>query len=182
MRSIVLSVCVIAAACSGQDTNSPTSPARAVPGSSGAFAVDATRLPFRGSFTRASQGSTDCPPTCPPTTLRITGQLDGTATQLGRFTASMLDVVVVATNAATGTVSFTAANGDQLFADTIGGESAFIPPNVSKVTLAAIITGGTGRFASATGTFTLLLTEAIDFATNTASGSGTFDGTIDLNH
>jgi hypothetical protein len=38
--------------------------------------------------------------------------------------------------------------------------------------------GGTGRFAAATGTFTIQQTSIIDFETGTSSGSGWFDGTI----
>jgi hypothetical protein len=54
-------------------------------------------------------------------------------------------------------------------------------PNISKVTLAATIVGGTGRFASATGTLTIRFTETIDFATNSATGSGTIEGQLNLN-
>jgi hypothetical protein len=82
------------------------------------------------------------------------------------------------TATSTGTFNFTAANGDQLFTTTAGGQDAFTPPNVSHVTLVATIVGGTGRFAGATGTFTMQQTSIIDFATGTSSGSGSFDGTI----
>jgi hypothetical protein len=81
----------------------------------------------------------------------------------------------------TGTFNFTAANGDQLFSTTSGGEDEFIPPNISHVTLVATIVGGTGRFAAATGTFTIRRIGTIDFAAGTSSQSGSFDGHIDLN-
>ena len=45
-------------------------------------------------------------------------------------------------NTATGTVDFTAANGDVLRTETEGVETSFIPPNESHVTLSATIVGG----------------------------------------
>ena len=187
MRTIILSVCVFTAACSGQALDSPTSPTNQTlapartqtpGGTAQTQAQNGTELPFRGSFTSTTSAVTDCPPTCPPTTLRITGNEEGTATHLGRFTATSVDTVDMATNTATGTFNFTAADGDQLFATTVGVENELIPPNVSHVTLSAEIVGGTGRFAGATGTFTIRLIQTIDFATATSTGTGSFDGHI----
>jgi hypothetical protein len=140
-----------------------------------------TELPFRGSFTLATSGEVNCPPTCPPTTLTITGNQEGTATHLGRFTATSVNTVDLATTMSTGTFTFTAANGDQLFTTTAGQETAFIPPNISHVTFNAEIVGGTGRFAGATGTFIIRTIGAIDFAAATSTGTGTFEGHINLN-
>jgi hypothetical protein len=134
--------------------------------------LEAVDLPFRGSFTTLTSGE------IVPPTLTVTGTAEGTATHLGRFTATSVDVVDQPTATSTGTFNFTAANGDQLFTTTAGGQDAFTPPNVSHVTLVATIVGGTGRFAAATGTFTMQQTSIIDFATGTSSGSGSFDGTI----
>jgi hypothetical protein len=92
-----------------------------------------------------------------------------------------VDVVDTTTAVSTGTFNLTAANGDQLFTTTTGGEDEFIPPNVSRVTLVATIVGGTGRFDAATGTVTLHQIGVIDFATATSSGSGSFEGHISLN-
>jgi hypothetical protein len=114
--------------------------------------------------------------------LTATADLTGEATHLGRFTATEHDVVVFATGRSTGTISFTAANGDELFASTAGGEDNFTPPNISHVTLAATIVGGTGRFVSATGTFSVEFTQTIDFSNGTGSWTGSFfDGRINLN-
>jgi len=44
----------------------------------------------------------------------------------------------------------------------------------------ATIVGGTGRFAGATGTVTILWSSAIDFAAGTSSGSGSFEGHVNL--
>ena len=112
----------------------------------------------------------------------IQGTGEGNATHLGRFTMTVADVVTLATATSSGTLTFTAANGDQLFATTAGGEDQFTPPNVSHVTQLATIIGGTGRFASATGTFTMERTGIIDFAAGTSTSIGSFDGHINLNN
>ena len=134
---------------------------------------DAVELPFRGSFTGLSSSTEVVPPSH-----TVTGTADGTATHLGRFTTTSVDVVFLATGSSTGNWNFTAANGDQLFTTTAGAADEFTPPNISHVTLVATIVGGTGRFVAATGTFTLEQTSIIDFATATASVSGSFDGSI----
>jgi len=181
MRSILLSVCLLSAACSGQALNSPTPPGSTDPGlaqSSGAN----DQLPFRGSYTFATSGTLDCPPTCPPTTLRVAGTAEGTAIQLGRFTTQSLESVDLATTTSKGTLDFTAANGDRLFTTTVGGEDQFVPPNISHVSYVATIVGGTGRFAGASGRFTARQVSTIDFAAGTSSGSGSFEGYITLSN
>jgi hypothetical protein len=71
----------------------------------------------------------------------------------------------------------TAANGDQL-SGTWDGEGEFVESGVVRFTEDATIDAGTGRFAGATGTFTIVRSETIA----NASGSGTFDGHINLSH
>ena len=184
MRAIILSVCVFTAACSGpaDSPTSPTSPTfapahtQAPRGTAQTQAQSGTQLPLQGSYTNESNAVFT-----PPATLTVTGTATGNATHLGRFTATFVDVVGTTTAMSTGTLNLSAANGDQLFTTTSGGEDEFIPPNVSRVTLVATIIGGTGRFAAATGTFTLHQIGVIDFATATSSGSGSFEGHISLN-
>jgi hypothetical protein len=180
MRPIVLTVCVLTAACSDPDLISPISPASAMVAPASTPTQGGAELPFRGSFTLATSAVTDCPPTCPPEILRITGTAEGTATQLGRFTATFVDNLNLATATSTGTFDFTAADGAQLFATTTGSEDQFIPPNVSHITIVAEIVGGTGRFAGATGTFTIHSISTIDFAGATSTGSASFDGQVNL--
>jgi hypothetical protein len=181
IRPIVLAVCVCAAACSGQNLDSSTSHRSAALTPAQTQAQGGSELPFRGSFTSTGSSVTDCPPTCPPTTLTITGNNEGTATLLGRFTATSVDNVDLVTDTATGTLNFVAANGDQLFTTTTGVETEFIPPNISKPTFSAEIVGGTGRLGGATGTFTMRLVVAIDFAAQAHTGTGSFEGHINLN-
>jgi hypothetical protein len=147
----------------------------AAPASSAQLGPFGTELPFSGSFTTATSGVFT-----PPSTLTITGTATGNATHFGRFTATTVDVVNTTNATSTGTYFLTAANGDQLFTTTVGGEEEFIPPNISRIRLVATIVGGTGRFASTTGTFTINSTIAVDFAAGTSSGSGSFDGHIIL--
>ena len=145
-------------------------------GDIGTLSVNGTELPLRGSYTISTSGVFT-----PPTTLTINGTATGVASHLGRFTATTADVVNTTTETSTGTFALTAANGDQLFATTAGGQDQFIPPNISHVTLVATIAGGTGRFAGATGTFAIRLISVVDFATATSSGSGSFEGHVNLN-
>jgi hypothetical protein len=180
MRVIVLGVCLFAAACSGEVPNSPTSPASASvapasprsasPGSALTAAQDATALPFRGSFTSFID--------VPPPSAHATAE--GTATHLGRFTGTFT-AEVNSDNTSTGTFSFTAANGDQL-SGTFVGIGVFIPPNTARITEVATIENGTGRLAGATGTFTMVRFDTIDFATGQATATGTLEGEIHLNN
>jgi hypothetical protein len=181
MRPIIVGMCMFAGACSGQVFHSPASPSTAAVSPGQGQAQGAVQLPFRGTFTGESRGVVNCPPTCPPTTVRITIKEKGEATQLGHYTAIYETETDLATHTGTGTATLTAADGDELFIKYEGGETEFVPPNVSTVTLVATITGGTGRFAAATGTFTIIRTGTIDFATGTATGSGSFEGQISLN-
>jgi hypothetical protein len=176
MRLIVLGVCLFAAACSGQVVDSPTSPSTAAVAPGQTHAQGAVQLPFRGTFTGESKGVLNCPPTCPPTILRVIGTDTGEATHLGHFSAVYEDEVDAATASGTGTFTLTAANGDKLFTRYAGGQT-----DVSTVTLVATITGGTGRFAAATGTFTIIRIAIVDFAAGTGTESGTFEGEINLN-
>jgi hypothetical protein len=97
----------------------------------------------------------------------------GTATYLGKFTEHVTLQVNVLTGSATGAATFTAANGDSLSASVVG-QSTRIGPTVLSIVEAYTITGGTGRFAGVTGTFTLEAT--VD--QTTGASSGTLSGSI----
>jgi hypothetical protein len=134
---------------------------------------NATNLPFRGTITANESfviaGST----------LISSGTADGTATQLGRFTATYYPIVDLLTGAATGTFTIIAANGDQL-SGTFTGQGVPAGSGASSITEHMTITGGTGRFAAATGAFTIQ--RILTFTGPTAASStGTFDGEISLN-
>ena len=98
----------------------------------------------------------------------------GTATHLGRYTEHVLVQVNIPTMTSTGTATFTAANGDTLFAR-VAGQATRTSPTTLWIVEVYTITGGTGRFADATGSFTLDST--VDQVTGVSSG--TFSGAID---
>ena len=79
-----------------------------------------------------------------------------------------------ATRTAIGTYEFTAANGDMLFAEFTGHATPTATPGVLYIEETATITGGTGRFAGATGSFT---TERW-YDTIAGTTFGSFEGTI----
>jgi hypothetical protein len=172
MRPIILAVCVFAAACSGQDLGSPASPTTALVAPGQTAAQSGTQVPFRGSLTTFENVVID------PPNLLSDGTAQGIATHIGRFTATFA-VVVVPPGTGTGTITFTAANGDQLSA-TFTGQGVEIEPGVAGLTEVATIVGGTGRFAPATGTFNMNRIIRFDEAGN-ASGTGSFEGHINLN-
>jgi hypothetical protein len=98
----------------------------------------------------------------------------GNATHLGQFTLAIPHRVNRANGTATGFYQFTAANGDTLSASFAGQSMPTPTPGVIYIVETATITGGTGRFAGSTGSFTCeRLFDAVNFVT-----SGSFDGKI----
>jgi hypothetical protein len=91
--------------------------------------------------------------------LVIQGTGAGIATQLGRFTYVNPHTVDLRTRSGCGFAwTFTAANGDTLTASGCGQAtvvSGTPPTAVLSIVETANITGGTGRFAGATGSFTI---------------------------
>jgi hypothetical protein len=128
-------------------------------------------VPFSGGYAGSDVG-TPIPNT---TFASVTVEAAGHATQLGRFAYTAQLTVNTATGMGSGTFVFTAANGDTVYG-TISGQAAFTPPNVLGITETATITGGTGRFAGATGGFDVARLK------NTATGATTasFEGAISV--
>lgn len=107
------------------------------------------QVPFKGSLAGTDTGIPLVPPFA-----AVTVEATGNATHLGNFTYTALVTVNRGTGIGSGTFLFTAANGDTVFG-TISGQSTFTPPDALSIVEIATITGGTGRFASATGSFTI---------------------------
>lgn len=169
MRPIMFAATVLAAvACSDRGSSGPTSPTSAALAASHAAQSDG-QMPFVG----AVAGVEDV--VVAPPNLYATGAARGTATQLGRFTMTDAAVVDLVTSTSTGTITLTAANGDELFA-TFTGIGVPLDAGRSRLTEVATITGGSGRFAAATGTFTLQR----DIEQATGAWSGSFDGRLDV--
>jgi hypothetical protein len=98
---------------------------------------------------------------------------------LGRFTLDFSHRVNLDTLEGSGTAVFTAANGDTLITDA-EGEAEPVPGSPTAYTVVEThkVTGGTGRFAGASGEFTI--TRAVDFANPFTSGD--IDGWISMRH
>jgi hypothetical protein len=75
----------------------------------------------------------------------------GTSTQLGQFAVSVPHYVDLPTRTAAGDYEFTAANGDRLLGEFTGQATPTSTPGVIAILETVTITGGTGRFAGATG-------------------------------
>ena len=171
MRYVVIGFCVIAAACAGAPPTAPTSftttssSSQIGGGSATTEAKGGSELPFKGTYEGLETVGT----------VPSHHHLDatGNATHLGRFT-----VVADWTLAPTGnfgTSTWTAANGDE-FSTRFTRNGVFVPPTAT-FTETHTITGGTGRFANASGTFTVVQTRGLSMPYN---NSATIDGTIDL--
>jgi hypothetical protein len=126
-------------------------------------------VPFKGSL----EGIVTPTPIDPQFLSELT-KGTGDATQLGRFTFVRPETVNLLTFTSIGSFAFTAANGDILTADFTGQGSPTATPGVLSIVETAFISGGTGRFAGATGSF--IVTSSFDLATNLTAGS--FAGTI----
>jgi hypothetical protein len=129
------------------------------------------QLPLKGSFQALETYQPNLP------TIFVTATGSGEATRLGRFTMSYEVTVNVQTGVGSGlSAHFVAANGDSLFAEGSGQATPTETPGVLKIVETYTITGGTGRFAGASGTFT------VERMANQATGetSGTMGGTIIL--
>jgi hypothetical protein len=98
----------------------------------------------------------------------------GNATHLGRYSLAIPHVVDMATRTAAGTYEFVAANGDTLIAEFTGFAMPTATPGVLVIVETATITGGTGRFAGASGGF--ICERQFDAIAGTTVGY--FEGTI----
>ena len=127
------------------------------------------QVPFRGRL----EGVSTVAPLTPPF-VAVTLEGEGNATQLGHFDVSSSIVADESNGTAVGTYEFTAANGDTLTADYTEYFAPTDVPGVFSDVITATITGGTGRFAGATGSF--VSHRAADHVTGIVSDS--FEGTI----
>ena len=127
------------------------------------------QVPFHGSI----QG-VEIDVVQPPATLLVDGSGTGIATQLGRFTVTYEVTVDLSDGSGIGSLQFIAANGDSIFTELLGQGTPTGTPGINHIVEINTITGGTGRFAGATGSFTM--ERLVDLATGFTSGS--FTGTI----
>jgi hypothetical protein len=110
----------------------------------------------------------------PPGTLAVDGSATVIATHLGRCTFTWNVTVDAADGSSSGFSQFTAANGDTLYATILGQGEPTETPGINRIVEINTITGGTGRFARAKGSFTM--ERLVDLGTGLTAGS--FHGTI----
>lgn len=151
-------------------TSGGNSTVTGLPAERGGLAA-AKEVPFKGRFEGSFTFVPDAPPS-PFASVHLTAT--GEATNLGRFTLDAPHRVNLATLTATGTFEFKAANGDKVTAGFTGLATPTGTPGVFSIVETATVTGGTGRFAGATGSF--IVTRTVDLASPSATGS--FEGTI----
>jgi hypothetical protein len=125
-------------------------------------------VPFKGSLQQVESQVVQFP------ILFAEASASGNATHLGRYTMTSEFQVNLLNLAGSGFAEFIAANGDSLFTAFTGQASLTANPVVRSIVEMHTITGGTGRFAGATGSFTV---ERL-LNTVTKISSDSFDGTI----
>jgi hypothetical protein len=124
-------------------------------------------VPFKGSL----QGQeTDTP----PGSGMVDGSTTGIATLVGQFSFSYQLTVNLANGTSTGSARLIAANGDSVNTTITGSSELTATPGVLSITEINTITGGTGRFASAQGSF--IVERLVNLGTGFTSGS--LHGTI----
>jgi hypothetical protein len=133
-----------------------------------AVSAVAAETPFKGTVTAVETSQLVFP------IASVNREGTGTATYLGKYTEHVTLQVNVLTMSSTGAATFAAANGDTLSASVVG-HATRIGPTVLSIVEVYTITGGTERFAGATGTFTLEGT----VEQTTGVSTGTFSGAID---
>jgi hypothetical protein len=133
-----------------------------------AVSAAGAQTPFKGTIQAVETSQVVFP------TLSVTLDGTGTATYLGKYTEHATFQVNLLTLSGVGSATFTAANGDTLTATGVG-QATPTSPGVVSIVEVYTITGGTGRFADATGTFTLERT----LNQGTGVSTGTFSGAID---
>lgn len=138
------------------------------PGGNHSPKTDEQEVPFHGAIQGIEIADVQFPK------LFVDGSASGNATHLGRFTMTYELEVDLLTHQTFGSGVFTAANGDTLFTDIIGLGTPTENPDVHSVVEVHSITGGTGRFAGATGSFIR------EYLLNPVTGitRGSFKGTI----
>jgi len=136
-----------------------------------AAASSSKPLPLKGSMEALETYQVNGP------TMFVTATGSGEVTHLGRYTVTYeVQVDLPTGTGAHLSAQYVAANGDSLFAEGSGQATPTDDPTVVIIVENYTITGGTGRFANASGSITLNRVANI----TTGVTSGTMNGTIIL--
>jgi hypothetical protein len=128
------------------------------------------QVPFKGSI-QAQETDTGF---VPPSTALHAGSGTGIGSHVGQFSLTYDLTINIANGTGTGFGHWIAANGDTIDMTNAGTSEPTGTPGVLRITEIYIITGGTGRFEGAQGSF--IVERFVNLATGVTSGS--FDGTI----
>jgi hypothetical protein len=131
-------------------------------------AVASEQVPFNGSWVSHETYDVQFP------VMFVHGTATGYATRIGRYTATYEEQVDLLTGSSVGAITVVAANSDVIFATQTGQGDPTPDPDIFSIVEVSTITGGTGRFAGATGTFTIERLVSL----STGDSSGSFSGTI----
>jgi hypothetical protein len=135
-------------------------------------AVAQKQIPFKGTI---QAHETDTPQDGPPPTIvSASGSGTGIGILLGEFSFTYELTITLANGTATGSAHLIGANGDSIDTTITGSSDPTATPGVLGITEIDTITGGTGRFAGAQGSFTVerLINQVTGFT------SGSFHGAI----
>ncbi len=133
-----------------------------------AAATTEEELPFKGTLKAVETYELVFP------NLFVHGDGSGNATHLGRYSVQYDVSVDLLSGGGPASIQMVAANGDAIFATGIGQGNPTETPDVSMIVETYTITGGSGRFAGASGNFTVQRLVNI----NTGITSGLFSGNI----
>ena len=126
------------------------------------------RFPFNGTAQSMETSVTVFP------TMSATATGSGNAIQLGAFTIRYQVEMSLLDLSSTESAEFIGTNGDSLRAEAVGQATENRTPGMLNVVDIYKITGGTGRFTGATGTFTLNRLVSV----TTGAAASTFEGYI----
>jgi len=125
-----------------------------------------TRLPFKGTFQSAELYTISL------TSTSVSASGSGNATEIGQFTIRYQSEINLLDLSLSETAQLTVSNGDSLQLRGVGQAKQDQTPGMFNILQIYTITGGTGRFAGASGTLTL--NRLVSFTAGATSN--TFEG------
>ena len=130
-------------------------------------------VPFEGAIQQGQDVDLAGGP--PPITVVVKASGTGIGTLVGQLSFTQVTTVNFANNTSAGSGQWIAANGDSIYT-TVVGVRAVVDTTRGVITITEIntITGGTGRFAGAQGSFTVVRLANVV----TLAFTGSFHGTI----
>jgi hypothetical protein len=125
---------------------------------------------MKGQFTAQAAPAA---PRCGPNALTLGFEIDGVATHFGRLHGSGTNCTEFSLASSPvaiwdGLATFTAADGSTVTTEAVGTQGAPVA-GIAQFLTTHTVTGGSGRFAGATGTWTV--TGVIDFSTGMIEGT-----------